>query len=39
MIGRTKEIDLLKKALTSKRPELIAVIGRRRDSVSKSVSA
>ena len=30
MIGRTKEIDLLKKALTSKRPELIAVIGRRR---------
>ncbi len=30
MIGRIKEIDLLKKALTSKRPELIAVIGRRR---------
>ena len=30
MIGRTKEIDLLKKTLISKRPELIAVIGRRR---------
>jgi len=30
MIGRKKEIDILKKAITSKKPELVAVIGRRR---------
>lgn len=30
MIGRLKEIDILEKALASKRPELVAVIGRRR---------
>ena len=30
MIGRTDEINILKKALASKKPELIAVIGRRR---------
>ncbi len=30
MIGRTKEISTFKKALVSKKPELIAVIGRRR---------
>ncbi len=30
MIGRIKEIEILDKAYTSKKPELIAVIGRRR---------
>lgn len=30
MIGREKEIEILHKAYTSKKPELIAVIGRRR---------
>ncbi|NRB52737.1 MAG: ATP-binding protein [Saprospiraceae bacterium] len=30
MIGRTKELEILKKAMASKKPELIAVIGRRR---------
>lgn len=30
MIGRHKEIDILDKALASKKPELVAVIGRRR---------
>ena len=30
MIGRTKEIALLQKLLTSRKPELVAVIGRRR---------
>ncbi|MCO6487516.1 MAG: AAA family ATPase [Phaeodactylibacter sp.] len=30
MIGRLKETDILKKALASEKPELVAVIGRRR---------
>jgi len=30
MIGRVKELDILNKAKTSKKPELVAVIGRRR---------
>jgi len=30
MIGREKEIEILRKAHTSDKPELIAVIGRRR---------
>ena len=30
MIGRTKEIEIFKKALLSKKPELLAIIGRRR---------
>ena len=30
MIGRKKEIDILRKAYHSNKPELVAVIGRRR---------
>ena len=30
MIGRTKEIDILKKAMDSKESEFVAVYGRRR---------